>query len=130
MDIQEAIQHAYDKAVKMPICECSKEHLQLAQWLEELVDIRNKSYSKGAVEQIMWERDMAIQQLNDLGIQFGEEVVRCKNCENRCTDNCPMYFEEWVDYDDGDYLERDIIYHDNTKDDWFCPMRKRMEWGD
>ena len=87
-------------------------------------------YSKGAVEQIMWERDMAIQQLNDLGIQFGEEVVRCKNCENRYTDDCPMYFEEWVYYYDGDYLERDIIYHDNTKDDWFCPMRKRMEWND
>lgn len=88
-------------------------------------------YLKGAVEQIMWERDMAIQQLNDLGIQFGEEVVRCKSCENRYTDDCPMYFEEWVDYyDDGDYLDTDIVYHDNTKDDWFCPMRKRMEWGD
>ena len=96
----------------------------------DIKEVIKHVYSKGTVEQIMWGRDMAIQQLNDLGIQFGEEVVRCKNCENRCTDNCPMYFEEWVDYDDGDYLERDIIYHDNTKDDWFCPMRKRMEWDD
>ena len=41
--------------------------------------------SKGAVEQIMWELDMAIQQLNEYGVQLGEKadcarVVRCKDC--------------------------------------------------
>lgn len=46
----------------------------------------------GAIEQIQWERDTAIKQLNDLGYQFGEEVVKCCNCthwdrdtiEHRC----------------------------------------------
>ena len=28
----------------------------------------------GAIEQIKWERDMAIQQLNELGYQFGEKI--------------------------------------------------------
>ena len=28
----------------------------------------------GALEQIIWERDIAIQQLNELGYQFGEKI--------------------------------------------------------
>ena len=28
----------------------------------------------GAIEQIKWERDIAIQQLNELGHQFGEKI--------------------------------------------------------
>ena len=28
----------------------------------------------GAIEQIKWERDIAIQQLNELGYQFGEKI--------------------------------------------------------
>jgi hypothetical protein len=44
-----------------------------------------EAYSAEAVKQIMWERDMAIQQLNDYGVQLGEKadcvrVVRCKYC--------------------------------------------------
>ena len=30
----------------------------------------------GAIEQIKWERDIAIQQLNELGYQFGEKVEK------------------------------------------------------
>lgn len=45
-----------------------------------------EAYSAEAVKQIMWERDMAIQQLNDYGVQLGEKadcvrVVRCKDCD-------------------------------------------------
>lgn len=50
-----------------------------------------EAYSAEAVKQIMWERDMAIQQLNDYGVQLGEKadcakVVRCKEClrERHC----------------------------------------------
>lgn len=39
--LDEAILHCYEKARQMPLCECSKEHIQLAQWLEEL-----KAYRK------------------------------------------------------------------------------------
>ena len=34
--LDEAILHCYEQASKMPLCDCSKEHIQLAQWLEEL----------------------------------------------------------------------------------------------
>ena len=34
--LDEAILHCYEKAGQMPLCDCSKEHIQLAQWLEEL----------------------------------------------------------------------------------------------
>lgn len=41
--------------------------------------------SRATFEQVMWERDVAIQQLKDLGVGFGEKadvapVVRCKDC--------------------------------------------------
>jgi len=34
--LDEAILHCYEKAGQMPLCDCSKEHIQLAHWLEEL----------------------------------------------------------------------------------------------
>ena len=34
--LEEAILHCYEKAGQMPLCDCAKEHIQLAQWLEEL----------------------------------------------------------------------------------------------
>ena len=42
--------------------------------------------SRGVFEQIKWERDMAMQQLEEHGIPFGAKadvvaVVRCKNCD-------------------------------------------------
>ena len=42
--------------------------------------------SKGVYDQVRWERDVAISQLEELGIGFGQkkpdmvEVVRCKDC--------------------------------------------------
>ena len=44
--------------------------------------------SRATFEQVMWERDVAIQQLKDLGVGFGEKadvapVVRCKDCKYR-----------------------------------------------
>ena len=44
--------------------------------------------SIGVYEQVRWERDVAIAQLEELGIGFGQkkpdmvEVVHCKNCEH------------------------------------------------
>ena len=46
-----------------------------------------KVVSMGVFEQIRWERDIAIEQLKDYGVGFGEkkkdlvEVVRCKDCK-------------------------------------------------
>lgn len=51
--------------------------------------------SKGVYDQVCWERDVAIAQLEELGIGFGQkkpdmvEVVRCKDCEHSEDHNCP-----------------------------------------
>lgn len=48
------------------------------------------------------------------------EIIRCKNCKHRHTEDCPMYHVEWVEYDDDGYIEMDDIEYDNTEDDGFC----------
>lgn len=55
-------------------------------------------------------------------------VVRCKDCKYRQTDNCPMYHEDWFDYDDGyGYYTSDLIIKDMTKDEGFCYFGARMD---
>lgn len=43
-------------------------------------DICKDMVSKEVVEQIMWERDLAIKQLNDLGIGLGEKKSKADIC--------------------------------------------------
>lgn len=40
MEIKEAIAHALEKAQELGDCECAREHLQLAHWLQELLEIK------------------------------------------------------------------------------------------
>lgn len=44
--------------------------------LEEIIDNEPavEVVSKGLFDQIKWERDIAIEQLNELGISFGEKI--------------------------------------------------------
>ena len=55
------------------------------------------------------------------------EIIRCKDCANRCTYDCPMFFTEWVEWEEDGYIECDDIDHDNTQDDYFCSCAKRKE---
>lgn len=41
MTLEEAIDHSLAKAKQLGDCDCGKEHLQLAEWLTELLSIRN-----------------------------------------------------------------------------------------
>ena len=47
-------------------------------------------------------------------------IIHCRNCKNRYTTDCPMLFEEYVEWDDDGYHESDYIVHDNTVDAGFC----------
>ena len=47
-------------------------------------------------------------------------IVYCRNCKNRYTTDCPMLFEEYVEWDADDYHESQYIVHDNTVDAGFC----------
>jgi len=54
------------------------------------------------------------------------ELIRCEECKNRYTLDCPMYFEEWIQIDDSDdYIDTDYIVHDQTTDDGYCHRGER-----
>lgn len=42
MTLDEAIKHSKEQSKKLGCTECGKEHLQLANWLEELKERRQK----------------------------------------------------------------------------------------
>ena len=46
------------------------------------------------------------------------QVVRCKDCCKRSTDQCPMY-------EDSEELT-----HDWTQDDWYCSLGVRVDGGE
>lgn len=49
-----------------------------------------------------------------------EPQTLCKDCKYRNTEECPMYYEEWVSRDYDGYIESDIVVHDRTLDEGFC----------
>ena len=52
-------------------------------------------------------------------------VVRCRDCKRRGEFGCPMYYEEYIEWDDDGYRECDVISHDHTFDDGFCDRGER-----
>lgn len=72
----------------------------------------------GAVEQIRWERDMAMQQLSEHGIPFGGnaddviKVCRCKDCQ---------WFDANDDYYDS-YCDKNGI---SVEEDFYCADGER-----
>lgn len=79
-------------------------------------------YEQGLQNQ--WERDVvAIKILPPAQ----PEIIRCKDCKHRGTDDCPMYFVEWIEWDDDGYTEYDDVVTDNTTDDGFCNYGERKE---
>ena len=65
---------------------------------------------------------MAIEALSSNAIQ----VVQCKDCKHRETDDCPMYWVEWSMFEDCDgYTDNNYIVHDYTTDDGYCNYGER-----
>lgn len=89
--------------------------------------------SRGVHDQVRWERDVAIEQLESYGISLGEKadvvkVVRCKDCKHRGDEGaCPMYHVEELEWDDDGYMEVDYVPHDYTTDDGFCDRGERKD---
>lgn len=65
--------------------------------------------------------DMAIEALQI-------DLVRCKDCKHRETDDCPMYWTEWAifEYYDG-HADNNEIIHDYTTDNGYCNYGEREE---
>ena len=56
------------------------------------------------------------------------DVVRCKDCKHRETDDCPMYWVEWSIFEDCDgHTDNKSIVHDYTTDDGYCHYGERKE---
>lgn len=78
--------------------------------------------SKKAYEQVKWERDTAIEQLNSYGVDFCEKadvvpVVRCSQCRKRYTTECALWFSQ---LDDNQYFCGAI-----HNDDFYCSYGER-----
>ena len=87
----------------------------------------NNCLQSGNVEMaIDWSirRDERADVQHDLIVFPGIEIVFCKNCVNRHTDECPMCHEEWVSYADDGYIETDNIVNDYSDDNGFCYLGK------
>lgn len=60
--------------------------------------------------------------------EWQDELVRCKDCKYRETEDCPMYWTEWIMFEDCDgYTDNNYIVHDYTTDDGYCNYGERKE---
>lgn len=86
-------------------------------------------YTSGYTEAL----DMAIEALQfvkhfDLLKEYQslQEVVQCKDCKHRETDDCPMYWEEWLVIEDCDgYADDKYVVHDYTTNNGYCSYGER-----
>lgn len=75
--------------------------------------------SREAYEQVRWERDVAIEQLSQIGKSFGEKmddivpVVRCQNCKYCADYGTPLWCEK---------LKMEI------KPGFYCGFGEKYEW--
>lgn len=99
----------------------------------EAMEARIKWFNGDAIED-RCKRDAFIQALDALSALPSAEtvqVVRCKNCKHRETDDCPMYWMEWLIIDEGDgFTDNDYIVHDYTTDDGYCHYGERKGGDD
>ena len=78
MSLDDAIQYYYNKDT-LATYGNYKECLQLAEWLDELKERRVECHNlKIYVDQLMWERNVAIGQLESIGAQFGQKMDEFK----------------------------------------------------
>ena len=71
-----------------------------------------------------------IEQIADGLLENGVTIpVRCKECKHRGDYGCPMYHEEYIEWDDDEYHESEIICYDRTRDDGFCDLGERRTDG-
>ena len=90
----------------------------------DALEMITSSVSQGVVNQIKWERDMALAQLSDIGKGLGSKmddvakIVRCKNCKHK-----GISYECRLDRD----LEEYGSYRTDKYDDWFCADGEEIE---
>ena len=80
--------------------------------------------SKAVLEQVMWERDMAMEQLQEHGIPFGGKadvvaVVRCKECKKKGKKKCPLILIQFG------RNGKEVLVQNVVPDDFSCSYGER-----
>lgn len=93
-----ALDMAINALKKQQISEAIKQAKQ-NQPVEELPSEPYVSFD--VYQQVAWERDVATEQLRELGYSLGEEIITCKNCEHWGKKQGRWHcFEMYFDQDD------------------------------
>lgn len=100
--------------------------------IEGLTGITKSSYTgddlisrEQAIDAVVWVLDSLVS--TDTVDIDAVEVIRCKDCKHRHEAECPMYWEEQFDIDEGDgYYDTDYIFHDYTQDNGYCSWGERI----
>ena len=131
---------AIERKLKKQYCaECNvvRQIQCCACWVNDVLELLEgdtvDAVSRGVLDQVKWERDIALEQLADYGISLGEradvvKVVRCKDCKH--------WHEEtgWCDVH-SHFVDRlgDFCYPEESGDwkefdgDYFCNDGERKE---
>lgn len=96
-----------------------------ADWIHSFIETATAAdvVSRGVFEQVKWERDMAMQQLEEHGIPFCGvaddviEVVRCKDCKHWGGETFGYICKEWSG----------MTFRNYTKPDHYCSRGERKE---
>lgn len=55
------------------------------------------------------------------------ELVRCKECRKKGSDDCPMFSREWRTIMRGNECVDDFVFHDLAEPSGFCNYGERRE---
>lgn len=88
---------------------------------------RELIYKDEALGAILQTNSMFAYCINNIKPVDAVEVVRCKDCKYRGDYPCPMYYDEYTQWDDDGYIESEWIDHDKTVDNGFCHMGEKRD---
>ena len=86
------------------------------------------SISRGVFEQVMWERDVAIGQLKELGYEFGAKIEPCEDAISRT--EVIKAIDEREDVNgkvDAESVRTDIVLMPPVKSQTICEEREKGE---
>ena len=119
---------AIERKLKKQYCaECNvvRQIQCCACWVNDVLELLEgdtvDAVSRGVLDQVKWERDIALEQLADYGLSLGEradvvKVVRCKDC---------VWYENGKSYDA--YCNHPTDGMNYSAEDDFCSYGERKE---
>ena len=91
-----------------------------AIYRQDAIDAINAYLGLSAVSRTI-QNMTSIQEILEKLPSAESKIIHCKDCKHRDSNDCPMYYEEWIEIDEGDgYFDTDTIIHDWTTDEGFC----------